>query len=179
MVMSIHGTYKIPFHPDGPNGPVVELDFTPPFKRLSLVEEIEKQAIVTLPRPLDGPECIECLKGLMAKHHIEPPNPMTPAKALDAVGAHFVESQCTNKPTFVIEHPQVMSPLAKWHRSKPELTERFELFLMGKELCNAYTELNDPVRQRECFMEQAKVTNYQAQLLQLPWPIAAYFFLRS
>ncbi|CDI75205.1 lysyl-tRNA synthetase, putative [Eimeria praecox] len=156
MVMAIHGTYKIPFHPEGPNGPVVELDFTPPYRRLSLVEEIEKQANVTLPRPLDGDECLNCLKGLMEKYNIQPPNPVTPAKALDAVGAHFVESQCTVRPTFVIEHPQVMSPLAKWHRSKPELTERFELFLMGKELCNAYTELNDPKKQRECFMEQLK-----------------------
>lgn len=156
MVMSIHGSYKIPFHPDGPSGPVVELDFTPPFRRLSFIEEIEKQAKVTLPRPLDGPECMECLKGLMMTHNIQPPNPLTPAKALDAVGAYFVEIQCTNKPTFIIEHPQVMSPLAKWHRSKPELTERFELFLMEKELCNAYTELNDPKKQRECFMDQAK-----------------------
>ncbi|KAL8424573.1 hypothetical protein Efla_003689 [Eimeria flavescens] len=156
MVKQIHGSYKIPFHPEGPGGPQVELDFTPPFRRLSLVEEIEKQAQVTLPRPLDGAECLQCLKDLMAKHQIQPPNPVTPAKALDAVGAHFVESQCTNKPTFIIDHPQVMSPLAKWHRSKPELTERFELFLMGKELCNAYTELNDPKKQRECFMDQAK-----------------------
>ncbi|CDJ42998.1 Lysine--tRNA ligase [Eimeria tenella] len=156
MVMSIHGSYKIPFHPEGPNGPVVELDFTPPYRRLSLVEEIEKQAKVTLPRPLDGPECLACLKDLMEKHNIPPPNPVTPAKALDAVCSHFVESQCTFRPTFIVDHPQVMSPLAKWHRSKPELTERFELFLMGKELCNAYTELNDPKKQRECFMEQVK-----------------------
>ncbi|XP_026189872.1 lysine--tRNA ligase [Cyclospora cayetanensis] len=156
MVLSIHGSHKIPFHPDGPNGPVVELDFTPPFRRLCLVEEIEKQAGVTLPRPLDGPECLEFMKSLIKKHGIELPNPFTPAKALDSLGGRFVETQCTTKPTFIIEHPQVMSPLAKWHRSKPELTERFELFLMGKELCNAYTELNDPKKQRECFMDQAK-----------------------
>ncbi|KAL8454532.1 hypothetical protein Emed_000253 [Eimeria media] len=156
MVKTIHGSYKIPFHPEGPDGPEVELDFTPPFRRLSLVEEIEKKANIQLPRPLNGEACLQCLQQLMTKHEIPFPQPLTPAKALDAVGAHFVESQCTNKPTFIIEHPQVMSPLAKWHREKPELTERFELFLMGKELCNAYTELNDPVKQRECFLEQAK-----------------------
>lgn len=50
-----------------------------------------------------------------------------------------------------------MSPLAKEHRSRPGLTERFELFMLNKELCNAYTELNDPVVQRERFLEQAKV----------------------
>ncbi|KAL8271326.1 hypothetical protein Esti_004765 [Eimeria stiedai] len=157
MVKTIHGSYKIPFHPEGPGGPEVELDFTPPFRRLSFLEEIEKRAHVTLPRPLNGESCLQCLQRLMVEHEIQLPNPLTPAKALDAVGAHFVESQCLTKPTFIVEHPQVMSPLAKWHRSKPELTERFELFLMGKELCNAYTELNDPVKQRECFMEQIKV----------------------
>lgn len=158
MVMSIHGSYKIPFHPEGPTGPVVELDFTPPFRRFSLVEEVEKQANVKLPRPLDSAECLRCLTDLITKHNIPPPNPLTTAKALDALAGHFVESQCTTKPAFIIEHPQIMSPLAKWHRSKPELTERFELFLMGKELCNAYTELNDPVKQRECFMQQVQVS---------------------
>lgn len=157
MVMSIHGNYRIPFHPEGPTGPVVVLDFTPPFRRFSLVEEVEKQANVKLPRPLDSAECLQCMTDLMTKHNIPLPNPLTTAKALDALAGHFVESQCTTKPAFIIEHPQIMSPLAKWHRSKPELTERFELFLMGKELCNAYTELNDPVKQRECFMQQAQV----------------------
>merc|ERR1711862_1005952 len=59
-------------------------------------------------------------------------------------------------PAFITEHPQVMSPLAKWHRSKPGLTERFELFVNTKEICNAYTELNDPARQKACFDAQAK-----------------------
>jgi len=58
------------------------------------------------------------------------------------------------KPFFIIEHPQIMSPLAKYHRSKPGLTERFELFIMGKELANAYTELNNPIVQRRCFDRQ-------------------------
>eukprot|EP00745_Piridium_sociabile_P014049 TRINITY_DN206_c0_g1_i13.p1 TRINITY_DN206_c0_g1~~TRINITY_DN206_c0_g1_i13.p1 ORF type:complete len:179 (-),score=44.96 TRINITY_DN206_c0_g1_i13:1296-1832(-) len=53
-------------------------------------------------------------------------------------------------------HPQIMSPLAKWHRSIPGLTERFECFVMKKEICNAYTELNDPIEQRERFMQQSK-----------------------
>lgn len=59
-------------------------------------------------------------------------------------------------PTFITEHPQIMSPLAKWHRSEKGLTERFELFVMKKEICNAYTELNDPVVQRQRFEQQAK-----------------------
>lgn len=69
----------------------------------------------------------------------------------------FLEEKCIN-PTFICDHPQVMSPLAKWHRSIPGLTERFELFTMKKEICNAYTELNDPAVQRERFEQQAKVS---------------------
>ena len=62
----------------------------------------------------------------------------------------YLEETCIN-PTFITEHPQVMSPLAKWHRSEPGLTERFEAFCCKKEICNAYTELNDPVVQRSRF----------------------------
>lgn len=67
----------------------------------------------------------------------------------------FIEEKCIN-PSYITEHPQIMSPLAKWHRSIPGLTERFELFVMKKEVCNAYTELNDPAVQRERFEQQAK-----------------------
>ena len=62
----------------------------------------------------------------------------------------YLEETCIN-PTFITEHPQVMSPLAKWHRSEAGLTERFEAFCCKKEICNAYTELNDPVVQRSRF----------------------------
>lgn len=78
----------------------------------------------------------------------------------------FLEEKCIN-PTFICDHPQVMSPLAKWHRSTPGLTERFELFVMKKEVCNAYTELNDPMIQRERFEQQAKVCSQSLCLVQL------------
>ncbi|KAI8022090.1 Lysine--tRNA ligase [Camellia lanceoleosa] len=68
---------------------------------------------------------------------------------------HFLEETCVN-PTFIINHPEIMSPLAKWHRSKPGLTECFELFVNKREVCNAYTELNDPVVQRQRFADQLK-----------------------
>lgn len=74
---------------------------------------------------------------------------------IDKLVGSFLESQCLN-PTFIIEHPQMMSPLAKYHREKPGLTERFELFINYHEFCNAYTELNDPFVQKDLFMQQVK-----------------------
>jgi lysyl-tRNA synthetase class 2 len=74
---------------------------------------------------------------------------------LDKLVGKFVEP-LTVQPTFIINHPQVMSPLAKWHRSRPGVVERFELFINGLEYCNAYTELNAPMVQRELFIEQVK-----------------------
>jgi len=73
---------------------------------------------------------------------------------LDKLVGHFLEEQCYN-PTFILDHPQIMSPLAKYHRSEKGLTDRFELCVMQRELCNAYTELNDPIVQRARFEQQA------------------------
>ena len=67
----------------------------------------------------------------------------------------FIEPLCIS-PAFIVGHPQVMSPLAKYHRSRAGLCERFEGFLCGKEICNAYTELNDPFEQRARFEEQVR-----------------------
>lgn len=65
----------------------------------------------------------------------------------------------TEKHHQTVGHPKIMSPLAKWHRSRPGLCERFEGFMCGKEFCNAYTELNDPFEQRERFSEQVGGVN--------------------
>jgi len=67
----------------------------------------------------------------------------------------FIEPDIIS-PGFITDHPQIMSPLAKWHRTKKGLTERFELFICSREICNAYTELNDSVVQRQLFQEQQK-----------------------
>ncbi|WJX92594.1 lysine--tRNA ligase [Trifolium repens] len=82
----------------------------------------------------------------------------TTARLLDKLAGHFLEETCV-APTFIINHPEIMSPLAKWHRSKSGLAEHFELFVNKRELCNAYTELNDPVVQRQRFADQLKVIN--------------------
>jgi len=73
---------------------------------------------------------------------------------IDKLVGDFIEVECDN-PAFIIDHPQIMSPLAKYHRSEPGLTERFELFVNQHELLNAYTELNDPKVQLEAFQDQA------------------------
>ena len=64
-------------------------------------------------------------------------------RLIDKLVGEYLETGCKD-PTFIIDHPQIMSPLAKWHRSEAGLTERFELFCNYHELVNAYTELNDP-----------------------------------
>ena len=74
---------------------------------------------------------------------------------VDGLIGEFVEPLCV-QPTFLINHPQIMSPLAKPHRSQPGKTERFELFINKKEFCNAYTELNNPFIQKKIFDEVAK-----------------------
>ena len=80
--------------------------------------------------------------------------PRSTARLIDKLVGEYIESDCKN-PTFIIDHPAIMSPLAKWHRSEPGLTERFELFCNFHEVLNAYTELNDPKVQLAAFMGQA------------------------
>lgn len=157
MVKHIHGGYKVKYHPEGPEGPVWEVDYTPPFKRVSMIKGLEERLAVKFPdsKEFESEKTRKFLDGLCVKHEVECPAPRTVARLLDKLVGEFIESECVN-PTFIINHPQVMSPLAKWHRSEPGLTERFELFVCKKEISNAYTELNDPVVQRERFEQQAK-----------------------
>ncbi|XP_006010961.1 lysine--tRNA ligase isoform X2 [Latimeria chalumnae] len=157
MVKYITGSYKVTYHPDGPEGEAYEIDFTPPFQRISMVTELEKVMGLKFP-PTDQFETEETRKfldDLCIQKEVECPPPRTTARLLDKLVGDFLEVTCIN-PTYICDHPQIMSPLAKWHRSKKGLTERFELFVMKKEICNAYTELNDPTRQRELFEDQAK-----------------------
>ncbi|MED6278715.1 Lysine--tRNA ligase [Characodon lateralis] len=157
MVKHITGGYKVTYHPDGPEGQAYEVDFTPPFKRVSMTHDLEKIMGVKFP-PTDAYDSDETRKffdDLCAQKGVECPPPRTTARLLDKLVGDFLEVTCIS-PTFICDHPQIMSPLAKWHRSEKGLTERFELFVMKKEICNAYTELNDPIRQRELFEQQAK-----------------------
>jgi len=159
MVMKIFGTYKIKYHPDKNEeglGEPLEIDFTPPFRRMSMLEQLQKELGVTFPEfDLNTEEARKYFDGLCVEKGVECSSPRTTARLLDKLVGDFLEVQCVS-PTFITDHPQLMSPLAKWHRSKPGLTERFELFVCRKEIANAYTELNDPLVQRQMFTNQSK-----------------------
>lgn len=133
----------------------MEINFKPPFKRISLVKGIEEALKVQLPENLESDEARKILMELCEKHGVDCPDPKTTSRLLDKLCGEFVEPKCVS-PTFIIDHPQIMSPLAKYHRNFPYLTERFELFVMCKEVVNAFTELNDPFKQRELFEGQLR-----------------------
>ena len=131
------------------------IDFTPPWPRYSYIEELEKQGGFKIPMPLDSEECHSFLAAKCKELEIEVTPPQTTPRLLDKLVEHFVERLCLN-PSFICDQPEICSPLAKYHRSKPGMCERFELFVNYTELTNAYTELNNPMVQRERFMQQAK-----------------------
>ena len=157
MVKAITGDYKIVYHPDGPEGRAVEVDFTPPFRRISMMSGLEEHLGIKLPAAdqLGTEEARLFLDNLCREKNVDCSAPRTTSRLLDKLVGEYLEVQAIN-PTFITDHPVIMSPLAKSHRSIPGLTERFELFVMEKEICNAYTELNNPMTQRERFAEQAK-----------------------
>jgi len=166
MVKSIHGTFQVPYHPNGPDGEEVVIDFSPPYKKIDMLEELRNQG-VEIPEILDSEEARALLDKQCAERNVDCSAPRTVARLLDKLVGELIEPHCVN-PTFIINHPEIMSPLAKWHRSISGLTERFELFVMGKEVCNAYTELNEPRIQRERFEQQASAKSQgddEAQLV--------------
>jgi lysyl-tRNA synthetase, class II len=127
------------------------LDFTPPFRRLSMYDSIKEFT------DTDVSTMNEDELGITAKHlgiEIEPGSGA--GKIIDEIFSAKVEHHLI-QPTFITDYPLSMSPLAKAHRSKPGLVERFELYVNGQELANAFSELNDPLDQRARFEEQARL----------------------
>ncbi|KAK1341497.1 hypothetical protein QTO34_017911, partial [Cnephaeus nilssonii] len=131
-------------HPpsSGLEGQAYEIDFTPPFQK-----ELEKALGVKLPETIlfETEEICKIPDDICVAKAVECPPPRTTATKLVE---EFLEVACIN-PTFIYDHPQIMNPFVKWHRPKVGLTEHFELFVMRKEIRNASTELNDPMRQRQ------------------------------
>jgi lysyl-tRNA synthetase class 2 len=129
-----------------------ELDFTPPFKRYRYFELLEEKTGKDKDFFLKD---VEGLRKLAKEIGVPKAETLTHAKLIDKVFDLLVEDELWG-PCFVIDFPKLLSPLAKTHREDPDLVERFELFVAGKEIANAYTELNDPMEQRERFLEQLK-----------------------
>ncbi|MBN9483966.1 MAG: lysine--tRNA ligase [Bacteroidetes bacterium 43-93] len=126
----------------------VEIDFKAPFKRISIYDAIKEHTGIDISE-MDE----EGLRGVCKQLHIETDASMGKGKLIDEIFGGKCEKHYV-QPTFIIDYPIEMSPLTKKHRSKPGLVERFELIVNGKEIANAYSELNDPIDQRERFEEQ-------------------------
>lgn len=154
MVKEITGSYKLTIQKEAGEEPV-EIDFTPPFRRVKMVPAVEEATGVKI--PINDPEqCRPILDALVVKYGLDCSPPRSIARLLDKLVGHFIEDnrEYWKKPFFIMDQPVYNSPLAKYHREHDGLTERFELFLAGAEICNAYTELNNPKVQRERFIEQ-------------------------
>ena len=138
--------------------PEVEIDgkvisFKAPFRRLPILDAIKEKTGYDL-YPMNEDE----IRDVAKKLGIEVDETMGKGKLIDEIFGETCEGSFI-QPTFITDYPVEMSPLTKMHRSKPGLTERFELMVNGKELANAYSELNDPIDQEQRFVDQMKLAN--------------------
>ncbi len=129
------------------------ISFKAPFRRLPILDAIKEKTGYDL-NGMSEDEIREVCKKL----NMEIDDTMGKGKLIDEIFGEFCEGTYI-QPTFITDYPVEMSPLTKMHRSKPGLTERFELMVNGKELANAYSELNDPIDQEQRFIEQMKLAD--------------------
>ena len=127
------------------------IDFAGPYRRLTMADSIREYAGIDISE-MDE----EALRKACRDLRIEVDNSMGKGKLIDEIFGEKVEHNLI-QPTYITDYPIEMTPLAKKHRSSPGLVERFELFVNGKEIANAYSELNDPIDQRERFEDQLKL----------------------
>ena len=145
VAMALHGTTEVTI--DGK-----KINFKAPFRRLSMTDAIKDKTGFDITGKSEDE-----IRAKAMELKVEIDETMGKGKLIDAIFGAFCEDELV-QPTFITDYPIEMSPLCKRHRSNPELTERFELFVNGKELCNAYSELNDPIDQLERFQEQLRLS---------------------
>jgi len=143
VVYELHGSYVIPYDE-------YEVDFEPPFRWISMIDSITEQTGVDFSN-LEFKDALAAAKKL----GVDEAGLINRGKVIEAVWEAKVEPTLI-QPTFIVDFPVEISPLAKKHREKEGLTERFELFIAGLEMGNAFSELNDPVDQLQRFLQQGK-----------------------
>ena len=129
------------------------VDFKAPYRRLPILEAIQEKTGHDLSQMTENE-----IRVVAKSYGVEDTEKMGKGKLIDEIFGETCEGSFI-QPTFITDYPVEMSPLTKMHRSKPGLTERFELMVNGKELANAYSELNDPIDQYNRFMEQMKLAD--------------------
>ncbi len=128
------------------------ISFKAPFKRVTMLDSIKEFTGYDLTGKTEDE-----IRDICKELKMEVDETMGKGKLIDEIFGEFCEGNYI-QPTFITDYPVEMSPLTKRHRSNPDLTERFELMVNGKELCNAYSELNDPIDQAERFKEQLRLS---------------------
>jgi len=128
-----------------------EIDFKAPYKRISIYDSIKEFTGIDISEMNEDE-----LRDVCRQLHVHTETSMGKGKLIDELFGEKCEEHYI-QPTFIIDYPVEMSPLTKKHRSKQGLVERFELLVNGKEIANAYSELNDPIDQRERFEEQVRL----------------------
>jgi lysyl-tRNA synthetase class 2 len=145
IALTLHGTTKVQVGDK-------EIDFKRPFKRISMLDSIKEHTGIDINGMNEA-----ALREVCKKLDVEANETMGKGKLIDEIFGEKCEASYI-QPTFITDYPKEMSPLCKKHRENPELTERFELMVNGKELCNAYSELNDPIDQLERLQDQLKLS---------------------
>jgi Lysyl-tRNA synthetase (class II) len=143
--LDVHGTTKVKIGDK-------EVDFKAPYKRVTMIGAIKEHTGIDINGMNE-----DQLRDVCKQIGVEQDETMGKGKLIDAIFGDKCEHTYI-QPTFITDYPVEMSPLTKKHRSNPELTERFELMVNGKELANAYSELNDPIDQRARFEEQLRLS---------------------
>lgn len=147
IAQKVLGTMKITYEGQ-------EIDLTPPWPRLSMIEAVAKYT----GQNFEGVTDVETARKMADAIHVEYEPTFGVGKIINACFDEYVEDKLI-QPVFITGHPKEISPLAKSNPDNPEITDRFEGYIYGREMCNGFTELNDPIDQRERFLKQVEERN--------------------